>query len=116
MPFLNFKIGTQGAKTSMSFLITEEDLNYNWDKDSFTKTLALLRISKHEREHRHTYSLEKMLDLDSNIFLHRFSNSEYWKTSSYISSIIPVIVFSGLVALVTYDDAEIKFLMQEWLY
>ena len=45
MPFLNFKIGVQGAATAMSFVISEEDLNYNRDKDSFTKTLALLRIS-----------------------------------------------------------------------
>jgi len=45
MPFLNFKIGVQGASTSMSFIISEEDLNYNRDKDSYTKTIALLRIS-----------------------------------------------------------------------
>lgn len=111
MPFLNFKIGSQGASTAMSFIITEEDLNYNRDKDSYTKTLSLLRISQHERAHRHTYSLEKMMELDSNLFLNRFSNSEYWKTSSYFSSIMPVIYFSALVALVAHDDSKIKYLM-----
>jgi len=95
----------------MSFVISEEDLNYNRDKDSFTKTLALLRISQHERTHRHTYSLEKMLELDSNVFLNRFSNSEYWKASSYLSTVMPVIFFSGLVALVAYDDSKVKYLM-----
>ncbi len=57
-----------------------------------------------------------MLELDSNNFLNRFSNSEYWKASTYFSSIMPVIFFSGLVALVTHDDSEVKILMQEWLY
>jgi len=57
-----------------------------------------------------------MLELDSNNFLNRFSNSEYWKASSYFSSIMPVIFFSGLVALVAHDDSEVKILMQEWLY
>lgn len=95
----------------MSFLISEQDLYYNRDKDSFTKTLALLRISQHEREHRHTYVLEKMLELDSNNFLNRFSNSEYWKASAYFTSIMPVIFFSALVALVAHDDSRAKLLM-----
>lgn len=116
MPFLNFKIGVQGASTSMSFIISEEELNYNRDKDSYTKTIALLRISQHERKHKHTYTLEKMIELDSNVFLNRFSNSEYWKASSYISSIMPVIFFSCLVGIVVHDDSKVKFLMQEWLY
>ena len=60
MPFLNFKIGLQGAKTSMSFVITEEDLNYNREKDNLTKIISLLRISQHERKHKFTYSLERM--------------------------------------------------------
>jgi hypothetical protein len=60
MPFLNFKIGLQGAKTSMSFVITEEDLNFNREKDNLAKIISLLRISQHERKHKLAYSLERM--------------------------------------------------------
>ena len=46
LPFLNFKLGIQGAHKSMSFCISEEDQQYNREKDNISKTIALLKLSK----------------------------------------------------------------------
>jgi len=46
MPFLNFKLGVQGANRAMSFCASEEDQNYNRDKVNLAKTIALLKLSQ----------------------------------------------------------------------
>jgi hypothetical protein len=57
-----------------------------------------------------------MMEADVNIFLRRFSNSEYWKISPYLSTILPVVFFSAMVSLVSFEMDDIKILMQDWLY
>lgn len=45
-----------------------------------------------------------------------FHNSEQWKTSPYLSSIIPVAFLHCLASIVKHDERDISYLMQEWLY
>jgi len=61
--------------------------------------------------------LQKLVDpADCTLYLGRFFNSEYWKVSPYMSSMIPVFFLSMLVSIVELDEHDIKILAQEWLY
>ena len=53
---------------------------------------------------------------DSTLYLGRFFNSEYWKMSPYLSTIIPAFLLSSLVSIIEYDEDEIRTLAQDWLY
>lgn len=44
-----------------------------------------------------------------------FVNSEYWKASSYMSSIMSSFFLSTLVSIVEYAQPDITTLMQDWL-
>jgi hypothetical protein len=46
----------------------------------------------------------------------RFFGSEYWKISSYMSTIIPSFFMSVLVSIVEYAMVDVTFLLQEWLF
>ena len=46
----------------------------------------------------------------------RFFGSEYWKISSYLSTIIPSFFLSNLVAIVEFNQVDVTYLLQEWLY
>lgn len=48
--------------------------------------------------------------------LGRFFNSEYWKISSYLSTVIPTLFLSIFVSIVEYSENDVKFLLQEWLF
>ena len=43
--------------------------------------------------------------------LGRFFNSEYWKISSYLSTIIPTFFLSIFVSIVEYAQNDVKFLL-----
>jgi hypothetical protein len=100
----------------MSFCISEEDQVYNREKNSLAKTISLLRLSQHAQAHQRLFTSLEMMQHDVNYFLRRFANSEYWKISSYQSTILPIAFFSCLVCLVSMEEGDISFLMQEWLY
>jgi hypothetical protein len=44
-----------------------------------------------------------------------FVNSENWKASSYLNTIMASMFLSTLVSIVEYAQADITTLMQEWL-
>ena len=46
----------------------------------------------------------------------RFFGSENWKMSSYLSTIVPTFFLSNLVSIVEYNQQDITFLLQEWVY
>ena len=52
---------------------------------------------------------------DSTLYLGRFFNSEYWKTSTYLSTIVPAFLLSALVSIIEFDEKEICLLSQVWL-
>ena len=61
--------------------------------------------------------MQKVVDpLDGTLFLGRFFNSEYWKVSQYLSTIIPASFLTLLVSIIEYDEEDVKTLTQEWLY
>lgn len=45
LPFLDFRLGVQGADESFSFFVTKEDEEYHTDKSNITKLLRLLKLS-----------------------------------------------------------------------
>jgi hypothetical protein len=47
--------------------------------------------------------------------LGRFFNSEYWKISPYMSTVIPAFFLSSLVSIIEYDEREISLQAQVWL-
>jgi hypothetical protein len=49
LPFLDFRIGIQGADESFSFIITKEDEEYHSERQNISKVLRLLKLSKHRR-------------------------------------------------------------------
>ncbi len=46
----------------------------------------------------------------------RFFGSEYWKISSYMSTIVPTFFLSNLVAIVEMSQSDVTYLLQEWLF
>lgn len=45
----------------------------------------------------------------------QFVNSEYWKCSSYMSSVMSTFFLSTLVSIVEFAQPDITTLMQDWL-
>jgi hypothetical protein len=45
LPFLDFRIGIQGADESFSFIITKEDEDFHSDRQNITKALRLIKLS-----------------------------------------------------------------------
>jgi hypothetical protein len=43
--------------------------------------------------------------------LGRFFNSEYWKISSYLSTVIPTFFLSIFVSIVEYAQNDVKFIL-----
>lgn len=41
----------------------------------------------------------------------RFFGSEYWKISSYISTIVPTFFLSTLVSIVEYNQIDVTYLL-----
>ena len=50
LPFLDFRIGVQGADESFSFVISKEDEEYHSERNNVAKILRLLKMSKYKRE------------------------------------------------------------------
>ncbi|CDW82512.1 wd g-beta repeat-containing protein [Stylonychia lemnae] len=133
LPFLDFRLGIQGADESFSFIISKEDEDYHSERNNISKMLRLLRLSKYSRGQLkpsidflqenarvNTQVLGSVLqfntsDIDSEV-PDRFFGSENWKISSYMSTIIPTFFLSQLVSIVEYSQPDITFLLQEWVY
>jgi len=48
--------------------------------------------------------------------LGRFFNSEYWKISSYMSTVIPTFFLSVFVQIIDFAQEDIQVIIQDWLY
>jgi hypothetical protein len=48
IPFLDFRVGLQGAGESFSFVVTREDEEFHYDRHSPVKLIRLLRLSHHK--------------------------------------------------------------------
>ena len=129
LPFLDFRIGVQGIEESFSFIISKEDQNYHAERDHISKIISLLKLSRQlktlqiteEKENKRHLVVENIIEdhidpQDSTLYLGRFFNSEYWKMSPYLSTIIPAFLLSSLVSIIEYDENEIRTLAQDWLY
>eukprot|EP00347_Sterkiella_histriomuscorum_P013779 403363397 len=137
LPFLDFRLGIQGAEESFSFVISKEDEEYHSERQNIAKMLRLLRLSRYQKsqqrseEHKmppamshHTHKTDGMqsvleynisADIDAEV-PDRFFGSENWKMSSYLSTIVPTFFLSNLVSIVEYNQQDITFLLQEWVY
>lgn len=45
LPFLDFRVGVQGAEESFSFVITREDEDFHAERNNPTKIIRMLRLS-----------------------------------------------------------------------
>ena len=52
--------------------------------------------------------IDDLVESESSV---RFFGSEYWKISSYLSTIIPSFFLSNLVAIVEYNQADTTYLL-----
>lgn len=50
LPFLDFRLGIQGAGESFSFIISKEDEDYHSERNNVSKILRLLKLSTYKRE------------------------------------------------------------------
>jgi hypothetical protein len=49
IPFLDFRVGLQGAQESFSFVVTREDEDFHYDKQNPMKMIRLLRLAGHKQ-------------------------------------------------------------------
>lgn len=49
LPFLDFKLGLQGADESFSFVVNKEDEEYHSERHNLGKMLKLLRLSRYQK-------------------------------------------------------------------
>jgi hypothetical protein len=49
LPFLDFRVGVQGADESFSFALTKEDEDFHSDRANPSKVIRMLRLSQHKR-------------------------------------------------------------------
>lgn len=50
LPFLDFRIGVQGADESFSFVITKEDEDFHSERNNLSKIIRLLKLSSYKKE------------------------------------------------------------------
>jgi hypothetical protein len=113
-PLLDFRIGVQGADTAFSFILTKEDQDFYLARDNVSKIMALLNMSKQTKEYSSKHPqikeptkdiLEKVINpSDCSIYLGRFLNSDIWKVSPYLTSVISSFNLSILMALLEVDS------------
>ncbi len=48
LPFLDFRVGVQGAQESFSFVVTREDEDFHVERNNPTKIIRMLRLSAHK--------------------------------------------------------------------
>jgi len=137
LPFLDFRLGVQGADESFSFVISKEDEEYHSERQNLTKMLRLLKLSRYQKsakkvearqtadfrkdqrrmtENIMTSIIEFNISSEENDEPVRFFGSEYWKISSYMSTIVPTFFLSSLVSIVEHSQSDVTYLLQEWLY
>ena len=78
------------------------------------------RIKQHQSANKFKISMSDVLPTyfdpaDATIFLGRFFNSENWKVSSHMSTMIPAFVLSQIVALIDFNEVKMQEFGQEWL-
>lgn len=86
--------------------------------------MNLFKLSKaikhHQATKRFKISMPDVLPsyvdpIDATLFLGRFFNSENWKVSAHMSTMIPAFFLSQLVALIDFDEVKMQEFGQEWL-
>jgi hypothetical protein len=103
-PLLDFRIGIQGSDEAFSFIISKEDQDYETTRGSITKVQSLLNMSRQISDHNKKNAPKNMLQeqvnrvqdvisqtvnpADSSLYLGRFLNSENWKVSSYLTTLM----------------------------
>lgn len=124
IPYLDFRIGVQGVDEAFSFIIGKDDK----DKDPseplfeaenpsavtslhFEENLKLLKTARVQNILRHDRLKVESPPHNKITFL----NSEYWKASSYMNSVMSSFFLSTLVSIVEYAQADITTLLQDWL-
>lgn len=136
IPFVDFRIGVQGADEAFSFVVARDEKDKedkmvedqrqirssSWQLDESIKLLKLGMIYKKSSKKKLVASKPKEqspdFGHDSSAFQANrmaFVNSEYWKASSYMSSIMSSFFLSTLVSIVEYAQPDITTLMQDWL-
>jgi len=136
LPLLDFRIGVQGIDESFSFVITKEDEDSSSNDQCPAKVMRLLRMSqkrwqekgdnvsdfspvaKEETKERELKLLHFEVDEASMLPDEglRFFNSECWKISPYLSTVVPAFFLSTLVSIVEFDETDLTLMIQDWLY
>ena len=127
IPFIDFKIGVQGIDETFSFIIANEgkekstkeassDLGDHSGKLDQGEMLNLLKTSKIKRlQADHKISESQIVQTTSQMSKMNFINSEYWKASSYLNTVMSCQFLSTLVSIVEYAQTDITTLLQDWL-
>jgi hypothetical protein len=50
LPFLDFRVGLQGAEDSFSFVLTREDEDYHAERANTNKLIRMMRLSHYKKE------------------------------------------------------------------
>jgi len=112
-PFADFRIGVQGAGEAFSFILNrdeKEPQEKSGPKSTqFEDQIKLLRLCSLNRRltsfKKETGSVNRTRELSlmaSKVSKMSFVNSEFWKTSTYLNSLMSAFFLSTLVAIVEY--------------
>jgi hypothetical protein len=129
LPFLDFRVGVQGAREAFSFVVTREDEDYHSERNNVSKIIRMMRISNHKKHmiaavpvggptarakmQEVAQELDSLLESEPVV---RFYGSEHWKISGYMSTLLPSFFLSMLTSLVDFAKDDVSFLLQEWLF
>lgn len=119
LPFLDFRIGIQGANEAFSFIISKEDQDFYSERDHIAKVIDMLRLSSFVRKEQSINKLPpSLVGMNFNTInyspmkLGRFFNSENWKVSSYLSTQMASFFLNTMVAIVEFAESDIKIMIQ----
>ena len=135
IPFLDFRVGLQGANECFSFVITREDEDFHYDRQNPIKIIRLLRLASHKQKMLNQVRKEFNLPLQSRVEtvaktnnslrnevlqiememealiqsepIIRFYGSEHWKISSYLSTLLPTFFLSILTGICEHAKDDV---------
>lgn len=127
IPYVDFRIGVQGTDEAFSFIISRDnrersskerhDLETQEPCSNEVQLEELIHLLKVSRIKRLQAELKVKQDHSNAVQLSKmaFMNQEYWKTSSYMNTIMSSFFLSTLVSIVEYAQADITTLLCDWL-
>lgn len=127
IPFLDCKIGVQGIDEAFSFIFAKDlrdrepavyDPLADIESIPEQQAMSLLQISLIEKKIKSQKTFISAMDPQCYESLPKqltFVNSEFWKISPYMTSIMSTFFQSTLVSIIEYAQQDISTLMHDWL-